>query len=246
MNILLAEDDRTCRTLLGRIIRQEPQHQLVEAANGEEAWTLLCRQSPRFDLGIIDVNMPGLDGISLVERIRADSRLRTMPLILCTAQNDRGTVEHACLLSVDHFIVKPFSRTVVLEKLRLVASRISTHEASDSIETIADRLGVDAATVKELTGHLRVEVREMLAAACKEQLPDNFRRLAVAANGLKGAALSLGLGDLSVELDRAEHAFIVKFADPLRSQFPPSVKEVALELAAVELELAKIESQLLA
>lgn len=244
MNILLADDDNTCRFLLSRIIKLQQEHQLWEARDGAAAWEALRDPAQRFDLAIIDVNMPVLDGIGLAERIRATPKLRSLVLILCTAQNDRQTVDRACLLSVNHYIVKPFTKAVVTEKLNLVASELAARTAIEDVAVVADRLGVDAPTVTELTVNLCKEVRQMLDQARHESQPAVFRKLGVAANGLNGAALSLGLRNLSLELKHIEEAFVEKFAAEARIQFPASPAEIAIEVDAVEAQLAKIDTHL--
>lgn len=243
MNILLAEDDTTSRDLMRRIIALEPGHVLTQARDGEEAWQILREASPRFDVGIFDVTMPRIDGIGLVERIRASAAWRTLPVILCTAMNDRHTVERARLLSVNHYIVKPYTRSLVLDKLRLVAAELATHIAVEDAATVADRLGVDQSTVAELVAGLVAEVRAWVDRARFGRQPADFEQLAVAVNGLKGAALNLGLRALGQELGLAETVLLERFAAAARTPFPPSALEIAIELESVVAQLVQIESR---
>jgi len=243
MNILLAEDDTTSRDLMRRIIAYEPGHTLVQARDGEEAWQLLRESTPRIDVGVFDVAMPRLDGISLVKRLRASSGFRTLPVILCTAFNDRQTVHRARSLSVDHYIVKPYTRALVVEKLRLVATELATHIVVEDPAIVADRLGIEPALVTELIGSFSGEVRAWLERAGRGRLPEEFRGLAVAANGLRGAALSLGLRALSRELGHVEDMILQRFAVETREQFPPSHLEIVAELDPIVVQLGHLEAR---
>ncbi len=81
--VLVADDDAEAREALRETIRRGfPDVEVVEAADGAAAWELLRSRRPR--LAILDVVMPGLGGIELVERIRADARLAATPVLLLT------------------------------------------------------------------------------------------------------------------------------------------------------------------
>jgi len=241
MNILLADDDCTSRCLLSRIIVSETEHHLVLAKDGEEAWEILRDPSQSFAAGIFDVTMPRLDGFGLVERIREAPALCALQLILCTAHNDRHTVARAGVLSVSHYIVKPFTKVLVLEKLSLVAATLATQVSIEEHLLVAGRLGLAMEDVTELIGGFAGEVHGWLHRARLGRVPADFRQLAIGAYGLKGAALSLGLRALSIELDRVEAAFLHEFAAEARLQFPPSATEVGLELYPVEVQLRLVE-----
>lgn len=240
MNILLAEDDSISRDLMRRIIALEPGHRLVQAQDGEEAWEILRTAAEPFDVGLFDVTMPRLDGLGLLERVRAQPSLCALPVILCTAINDRRTVERACLLSVSHYIVKPYTKALILEKLHLVAADLAAHSVAEDPVKVAQRLGVDPAALAHLEAALVTEIRHWLDRARQTRLPGAFRELAVGANGLKGAALSLGLRALSTELNRVEATFLHQFGSEVGEQFPPSSAEILGALSAVEAQLGLI------
>ena len=81
MKILIAEDDATSREILAHVLRQLG-HEVVEAANGEQAWAVF--QQEHVPLLISDWMMPGLDGLQLCRRIRAERRPRYTYIILLT------------------------------------------------------------------------------------------------------------------------------------------------------------------
>jgi CheY-like chemotaxis protein len=240
MKILLADDSSISRDLLRRIIALEPGHELTQACDGEEAWQFLRDPSRRFDVGIFDVTMPRLDGIGLVERLRATPGLRELPVILCTAIHDRQTVERACLLSVSHYIVKPYTRALVLEKLHLIAAELVAPSAIEDPQTVAARLGVDSAAIATLVADVGVQIRAWLVNTRQARHRTDFMQLSIAANGLKGACLSVGLRNLARAFGAIEAKMENDFAAPHRDQFPVTPAEVALELQQIENELSHL------
>ena len=124
MNILVVDDDDGCCQLLRDLLTQEPDCTLVFASNGAEAWWLLSDPERHFDLGIVDIKMPVVDGISLLKRIRETPKLKDLSIILCTGINERQTVQEAVQYVVLHYIVKPYSGKAMLDKIRQVAQSL--------------------------------------------------------------------------------------------------------------------------
>jgi len=128
MKILVADDEDDCRILLQDMFASEPQVQLSMARNGAEAWWLLTDPHRRFDLCIFDLKMPVVDGLALIERVRAMSSFRHLPIILCTGVNDRDTVGRAARLAITHYVVKPYNPQSMREKIRAVLPQLARTE----------------------------------------------------------------------------------------------------------------------
>lgn len=121
MKILVADDEDTCRALLQDMFAAEPHVELTMARDGAEAWWFLTDPQQRFDLCIVDVKMPVVDGLQLIERIRSVVTLRHLPIILCTGVSDRETVARVVKLGITQYIVKPYNPAGMREKIRAVA-----------------------------------------------------------------------------------------------------------------------------
>jgi two-component system chemotaxis response regulator CheY len=108
LKILIVDDSPTTRSFLKVILNLEHMD-LLEAENGERA--LVVAQLVRLDLVIADVNMPKLDGIRLVERLRAspDPRLRALPVILLTADKTEELQRRGIEAGATSFARKPIS-----------------------------------------------------------------------------------------------------------------------------------------
>lgn len=114
--ILIVEDDPVTRMLLRRMLSSEPDWEIIEAANGAIGWRSL-EECP-VDVCITDIQMPELDGVGLLARIRASKTLKSLKVILCTACRDRSIIERVASLAVDHYIVKPFKKELVLARVK--------------------------------------------------------------------------------------------------------------------------------
>ncbi len=118
MNVIVIEDNRR----LGNILRQglvEDGHQVVIAQRGDEGRDLLLA-SP-FDVAVLDVMLPGLDGFSILEQVRAKSC--TVPILMLTAKDTMPDIVHGLNLGADDYLTKPFQIQVFIARVRAVGRR---------------------------------------------------------------------------------------------------------------------------
>lgn len=120
MKILIADDESLYRELLAAIIAQWPEHQATAVDNGLDAWQLLDDPRRFFDAVFLDIKMPGLTGLEVLKKVKANPLLQNTAIIVCTSQNDRETISKAIQLGAKHFIVKPCTETTVADKLRAI------------------------------------------------------------------------------------------------------------------------------
>ena len=88
MKILLVDDSRTIRNIQKNVLKQLGHSDVAEAADGVEALDLIGQSRP--DLVLIDWNMPNMDGITLVQKIRENDK--ALPLIMCTTEAEKSRV----------------------------------------------------------------------------------------------------------------------------------------------------------
>jgi two-component system chemotaxis response regulator CheY len=105
--ILIVEDSPAMRHLLAMAVRRL-QAEVSEAADGLAALKLLAQQ--RFDLLFVDLNMPILDGMKLIKRVREDEHLRDAKICVVTTESARATEDQARSLGADFFLRKPIHR----------------------------------------------------------------------------------------------------------------------------------------
>ncbi len=114
LRLLLAEDELSFSAFLCELLAEE--YEVEATSNGEQAWAAVARRLPEIILS--DVQMPLLDGLGLLGRIRADTRTASVPFILMTADNQRSLLFAALEAGMDDFLPKPFHPLELLARLR--------------------------------------------------------------------------------------------------------------------------------
>ena len=103
--ILIVEDSPTMRQLVVFALRSIPDLQITEAVDGLDG--LKKSQSGSFDLAILDINMPLMDGLKLVSLLRQDPRHRNIPIVIISTEGGSETKRRAEALGVNAYITKP-------------------------------------------------------------------------------------------------------------------------------------------
>jgi two-component system chemotaxis response regulator CheY len=114
--ILSVDDSGTMRRIIGRAV-QVLGHEMLEAGNGLEALELLAKEGQNIALVILDVNMPGLDGMETLARIKADPELQAIPVMMLTTDSDRARIIQAVQAGASNYLTKPFSQDDLLTKI---------------------------------------------------------------------------------------------------------------------------------
>jgi len=102
--ILVVDDEWELRNLLTEFLTGEG-YDVIQASNGEEALELAEKEEPQVIL--LDVDMPGIDGIEVCRRLKEEDKTRFIPIIMVTALEDRDV--DAFVEGADDFVTKPFS-----------------------------------------------------------------------------------------------------------------------------------------
>ena len=110
--VLVADDDEAVRELVATILEEEG-YAVRTAASGSEALSVARQEQPAVVL--MDVNMPGLDGLSACRRLRADERLAALPVVLMSSQPIPGDELRRC--RADNFLPKPFDITELVDEV---------------------------------------------------------------------------------------------------------------------------------
>jgi two-component system, cell cycle response regulator len=119
--ILSVDDSKTVRRLLARLFERF-NCTLCEAANGEEGLAVAAREKP--DLIFLDYNMPVMDGITMLRRLREDAELRRTPVIMLSAEADAESIAIAARLGARDYITKPFQDDLLLAKAARVIALV--------------------------------------------------------------------------------------------------------------------------
>ena len=122
MKILLVDDSRTMRNIQRKVLDTLGGVEFSEAGDGFEALTCLASMNGMFDIVLVDWNMPNMDGLTLVKRIREKSP--SLPLIMVTTEAEKARVIEAIKAGVNNYVIKPFTPDDLLEKVRGTLTRM--------------------------------------------------------------------------------------------------------------------------
>ena len=118
MKALVVNDSAGMRAFLKMVLRGAGV-EITEAKNGVEALKIL--HSGVFpDIALLDWNMPEMDGYELLTAIRADRNFDPMPVVMITTETESSQIEKALARGANEYIMKPFTREIILDKLQLM------------------------------------------------------------------------------------------------------------------------------
>jgi CheY-like chemotaxis protein len=115
--VVIVEDVASCATTLEMAFVAIPDVDVVVAAGAQAALRLLESEDCAIRAVVTDLNMPRMDGFEFIERIRAQPRLRRLPIIVVSGDTDPGTPQRLATLGANAFFSKPYSPAKVRLKL---------------------------------------------------------------------------------------------------------------------------------
>ena len=119
MKLLVVDDSSTMRRIIKNTLARLGYKDVLEGADGVEGWDSL-NSNPDVEMLITDWNMPEMNGLELVKKVRADERFKDLPIIMVTTEGGKAEVITALKAGVNNYIVKPFTPQVLKEKLGAV------------------------------------------------------------------------------------------------------------------------------
>jgi len=119
--IVIVEDDATIRTILELALMGAGFRSVVSCARGDEGWTTILRERP--DLVLLDVMLPGMDGLEISRRVRETSALAATRILMLTARTQNEDIVRGLESGADDYVTKPFDRQVLLARVRAVLRR---------------------------------------------------------------------------------------------------------------------------
>lgn len=146
-NILLVEDEPAIQELIAANL-QRAGHHVLRAGDAETALRLIREALP--DLVLLDWMLPGMSGIELAKRLRAEERTRTIPIIMLTARGEETDKILGLETGADDYMTKPFSPRELVARIKAVLRRRAPQVTEDSVEMGGLRL--DPATHRVTSG----------------------------------------------------------------------------------------------
>jgi two-component system phosphate regulon response regulator PhoB len=153
--ILIIEDDPDIRELMKHHLERDG-YGVVGAPTGEEGLRMVRKAPP--SLVILDLMLPGMDGLEVLRKLRADSKTRELPTVIVSAKGEEADIVSGLELGADDYLTKPFSPRVLVARVRAVLRRREKPQApEDDVIRIHD-LTIHPGRHEVLVGKKAVEL----------------------------------------------------------------------------------------
>ena len=122
IKFLVVDDFSTMRRIVRNLLKELGYNNVEEAEDGNEALSKLKRD--KFDFIVSDWNMPGMDGLQLLQAVRADATLKALPVLMVTAEAKKENIVAAAQAGASGYIVKPFTAATLDEKIGKILDKL--------------------------------------------------------------------------------------------------------------------------
>ncbi|HVS50957.1 MAG TPA: response regulator [Opitutaceae bacterium] len=251
MKILIAEDDSTARALMSDILGSSGvNYDVIATEDGTRAWEAL-QANPDVGLAIVDLEMPELNGMQWLDRVRADAKYAKLPVIICTGDSDRETVSQAMARGVNSYLVKPFSRSSVLDKVlkairpQAAAAPSAATSALPDVAAVRARLAIDRDAHRSLLeNHVR-SADIWVTDARRASRFSEVRALAIRAGACRQASAAYGATLLAARFKEAEEALDVYRSVPAsNAELQTCLNAAATQAGRVQPELVRLRASI--
>lgn len=116
---LVVDDSRTIRIIIRRIL-VELGYEVCEAANGIEALKVVEADKAALALVLADWNMPEMNGLELLKRLRQNPELASLVVVMVTTETELDQMAAALEAGANEYVMKPFTKEILVEKLQMV------------------------------------------------------------------------------------------------------------------------------
>ena len=116
---LVVDDSRAVRMIISRTLR-DLGYEVREAANGKEALEVMASEKNAVQLVLSDWNMPEVNGLELLKRLRQNPELASLVVVMVTTETELDQLSAALEAGANEYVMKPFTKDILVEKLQLV------------------------------------------------------------------------------------------------------------------------------
>ena len=137
--ILTVDDSKTVRMIVRKVFKPY-DCEILEAGDGAEGLTVAAGSPP--DLILLDVTMPVMDGVEMLTKLKADPRLKAIPVLMLTAEGGRDHVLKIAKIGIRDYIIKPFKDEVLIEKAKRIVELKPFAESAPKAHSSLDPLEI--------------------------------------------------------------------------------------------------------
>lgn len=120
---LVVDDSRAIRTILAKTLK-ELGFEVCEAANGREALEVIEAEKATMTLVLLDWNMPEMNGMGLLKRLRQNPEFASLVIVMVTTEAELGHISEALEAGANEYVMKPFTKDIIVGKIQLAGVQI--------------------------------------------------------------------------------------------------------------------------
>ena len=120
---LVVDDSKTIRTILSKTLR-ELGFEVREAGNGIEALEVIQAEKTAVTLILVDWNMPEMNGLELLKRLRQNPEFSSLVVVMVTAETELDHIAEALEAGANEYVMKPFTKDIIVGKLQLAGVQV--------------------------------------------------------------------------------------------------------------------------
>ena len=120
-DVLVVDDSKVIRDMVTACLRPNPALAITQASSGLEAIEQLSLR--HFDVVVLDLNMPDIGGVEVVEFVRAQDHLRDLPILIVTTRGDETSRDRVMSAGASEFMTKPFTPDALISEVRALVGR---------------------------------------------------------------------------------------------------------------------------
>ena len=128
LKFLIVDDFSTMRRIVRGLLKEMGCNNADEAEDGVVALNMLKAQ--KYDFVVSDINMPNMNGFDLLKAVKADDRLKSIPVLMVTAEARKEDIVLAAQSGAAVYIVKPFTKATLEEKVQKIVQKMATAAAA--------------------------------------------------------------------------------------------------------------------
>lgn len=216
--ILVADDDPLNLEIIGTVL-DDPSYLVSNARNGELAWQALLAAEPPPHLMVLDRMMPVLDGIDLLQRVKADPRFAAIPVIMQSAAGSAREIAEGVAAGAWYYLPKPYAPRELLTMVR--AALVEAEEREAARHAVRNRLSVlellDVAEFEFQTLPQAADLALSLAGLCPDPARAAMGLAELLVNAVEHGNLGIGYAEKSELLrnDRWQREVAQRLSDPV-------------------------------
>jgi len=182
LRVLTVDDSKTIRMVVKKAFKQF-DCELFEAENGVEGLAAASREKP--DLIVLDITMPVMTGVEMLEKLKSEPSLKDIPVIMLTAESGKDNVTQIVKMGVKDYMVKPFKGEELIERVTKIVNlapkkeeKSEKDESKKVFSTVGEILFLDLPArtdntiISEISGHVKSELEKSKASGINKLIFD--------------------------------------------------------------------------